>query len=161
MTYLDIVETLESVSGGIDLIPDVRLMIDNYIAIIRRDIVDDQQLIEICDKIYKKHQKALDLIFEHRVNNRGQIAAAVRETLQQMSDEGSIVFDENSTDSWLCFHTKEMDAVLRRCLQTMGHGATATSITIGLAERMNPFRLSLNSAAGICQRTKRKFKIKL
>lgn len=112
MTYLDIVETLESVSGGIDLIPDVRLMIDNYIAIIRRDIVDDQQLIEICDKIYKKHQKALDLIFEHRVNNRGQIAAAVRETLQQMSDEGSIVFDANSTDSWLCFHTKEMDAVL-------------------------------------------------
>lgn len=112
MTYLDIVETLESVSGGIDLIPDVRLMIDNYIAIIRRDIVDDQQLIEICDKIYKKHQKALDLIFEHRVNNRGQIAAAVRETLQQMSDEGSIVFDVNSTDSWLCFHTKEMDVVL-------------------------------------------------
>lgn len=90
MTYLDIVETLESVSGGIDLIPDVRLMIDNYIAIIRRDIVDDQQLIEICDK-YTKTSKALDLIFEHRVNNRGQIAAAVRETLQQMSDEGSIV----------------------------------------------------------------------
>ena len=56
MTYLDIVETLESVSGGIDLIPDVRLMIDNYIAIIRRDIVDDQQLIEICDKKnIKKH----------------------------------------------------------------------------------------------------------
>lgn len=101
MTYLDIVETLESVSGGIDLIPDVRLMIDNYIAIIRRDIVDDQQLIEICDKIYKKHQKALDLIFEHRVNNRGQIAAAVRETLQQMSDEGSIVFDANSINSCL------------------------------------------------------------
>ena len=46
------------------------------------------------------------------MNNRGQIAAAVRETLQQMSDEGSIVFDANSTDSWLCFHTKEMDAVL-------------------------------------------------
>lgn len=57
MTYLDIVETLESVSGGIDLIPDVRLMIDNYIAIIRRDIVDDQQLIEICDKIYKNIKK--------------------------------------------------------------------------------------------------------
>lgn len=112
MTYSDIVDTLKSVSNSIDLIPDVRLMIDNYIAVIRRDIVDDQQLIEICDKIYKKHQKALDLIFEHRVDNRGQIAATVRETLQQMSDDGTIIFYANSTDSWLCFHTKEMDAVL-------------------------------------------------
>ena len=55
---------------------------------------------------------------------------------------------------------KKWTQYCRRCLQTMGHGATATSITIGLAERMNPFRLSLNSAAGICQRTERKFKIK-
>lgn len=112
MTYFDIVDMLEKVSSGIDLIPDVRLMIDNYIAVIRRDVVDDQQLIEICDKIYKKHQKALDLIFEHRVDNRGQIAATIRETLQQMSNDGFIIFYANSTNSWLCFHTKEMDEVL-------------------------------------------------
>lgn len=112
MTYFDIVDMLEKVSSGIDLIPDVRLMIDNYIAVIRRDVVDDQQLIEICDKIYKKHQKALDLIFEHRVDNRGQIAATIRETLQQMSNDGFIIFCANSTNSWLRFHTKEMDEVL-------------------------------------------------
>lgn len=112
MTYFDIVDMLEKVSSGIDLIPDVRLMIDNYIAVIRRDVVDDQQLIEICDKIYKKHQKALDLIFEHRVDNRGQIAATIRETLQQMSNDGFIIFYANSTNSWLRFHTKEMDEVL-------------------------------------------------
>lgn len=112
MTYFDIVDMLEKVSSGIDLIPDVRLMIDNYIAVIRRDVVDDQQLIEICDKIYKKHQKALDLIFEHRVDNRGQIAATIRETLQQMSNDGFIILYANSTNSWLCFHTKEMDEVL-------------------------------------------------
>ena len=124
MTYFDIVDTLEHVAGSIELIPDVRLMIENYIAIIRRDIVDDQQLIDICDKIYKKHQKALDLIFEHRIDNRGQIAATVRETLQKMNDEGSIIFDANSTDSWLCFHTKEMNAILPPLEESNGSWGT-------------------------------------
>ena len=50
----------------IKLQPDVSVMVNNYIKVIRRNILEDQQLIEICNKIYNKHKRALDLIFEHR-----------------------------------------------------------------------------------------------
>ena len=39
-----------------ELQQDVSLMIRNYIEVVRRDIVEDQQLIDICNKIYNKHK---------------------------------------------------------------------------------------------------------
>ena len=53
--------------------PDVELMIRNYVDIVRRDIVEDQELIGICNKIYNKHKKALDLIFENRTDGKTQM----------------------------------------------------------------------------------------
>lgn len=65
LTYNDIVEVLESKYNQMELQPDVSLMIKNYIDVVRRDIVQDQKLIDICNKIYNKHRRALDLIYEH------------------------------------------------------------------------------------------------
>jgi len=66
LSYKDIVEVLEDIMNRIKLQPDVSVMVNNYINVIRRNILEDQQLIEICNKIYNKHKRALDLIFEHR-----------------------------------------------------------------------------------------------
>ena len=52
LSYNDVVEVLEEVNARIKILPDVDLMIKNYIDIVRRDIVEDQQLIDICNKIY-------------------------------------------------------------------------------------------------------------
>lgn len=43
---------LESAILQIRILPDVDLMIKNYIDVVRRDIVEDHQLIDICNKIY-------------------------------------------------------------------------------------------------------------
>ena len=64
---------------------DVDLMIRNYLDVIRRDIVEDQKLIEVCNKIYARHKKALDLIFEHRTDGRSQFADCIRSTLLEMA----------------------------------------------------------------------------
>ena len=45
--------------------------------------MDDQQLKEVCNKIYEKHKKALDLIFENRVDSKSQTAAAIRSGLSR------------------------------------------------------------------------------
>ena len=49
LTYNDVVETLERVKEHKKVLPDVDLMIKNYIDIVRRDIVEDQQLIDVCN----------------------------------------------------------------------------------------------------------------
>ena len=48
-------------------IPDkARLYIEDYIKAIRRSVVEDKEIVDICKKIYFKHQEALDLIFENK-----------------------------------------------------------------------------------------------
>lgn len=70
LTYQELVDELEAISKNVELLPDAELMIRNYIDIIRRDIVEDQELIDICNKIYEKHRRALDLIFENKTDNK-------------------------------------------------------------------------------------------
>ncbi|MBQ2405475.1 MAG: PD-(D/E)XK nuclease family protein [Lachnospiraceae bacterium] len=109
LTYSDVVETLESISSRIEMLPDVDLMIKNYIDIVRRDIVEDQQLIDICNKIYNKHKKALDLIFENRTDGRTQMVDAIKDTLCNMASEGLIIYEEGGACT---FRTTSMDKIL-------------------------------------------------
>lgn len=109
LTYSDVVDILEKVNVQVKVQPDVELMIKNYIDIIRRDIVDDQQLIEICNKIYNKHKKALDLIFENRIDGKTQVLVTIKDALCNMADEGLIIYDKN----WgYNFRTETMDQYL-------------------------------------------------
>ena len=109
LTYSDVIDVLESATLQIKILPDVDLMIKNYIDVVRRDIVEDQQLIDICNKIYNKHKKALDLIFENRIDGKTQLSDAIKDTLCRLSEEGLIIYDE----SWgYNFRTEAMDKYL-------------------------------------------------
>lgn len=113
MTYGDIVDILDTILEREDMAPDVKLMIQNYVSIIRRDIVDDQQLIEICNKIYNKHRKALDLIFEHRINNTNLISDTIRRTLNEIAATGKIIYDDSGkSNTFIIFNTPAMDKLL-------------------------------------------------
>ena len=109
LTYNNVVETLERVKEHKKVLPDVDLMIKNYIDIVRRDIVEDQQLIDVCNKIYNKHKKALDLIFEYRTDGKTQVSDAIIDTLRNMADEGLIIYEEGCGYS---FRTQAMDQLL-------------------------------------------------
>ena len=106
LTYENIVENLEDIRDKEDMSSDVKLMIVNYIDTIRRDIVEDKLLIDICNKIYNKHKKALDLIYEYKIDNKGQIAEEIRTVLQELADEGKIINWNNN------FYTKRMSDLL-------------------------------------------------
>lgn len=109
LTYSDVIDVLESATTQIKVLPDVDLMIKNYIDVVRRDIVEDQQLIDICNKIYNKHKKALDLIFENRIDGKTQLSDAIKDTLCRLAEEGLIIYDE----SWgYNFRTEAMDKYL-------------------------------------------------
>lgn len=109
LTYNDVVETLERVKEQKKVLPDVDLMIKNYIDIVRRDIVEDQQLIDVCNKIYNKHKKALDLIFEYRTDGKTQVSDAINETMWNMAEEGLIIYEGGS---YYSFRTQAMDQLL-------------------------------------------------
>lgn len=95
ITYGDVVEMLESFyeSNRQNLMPEVQLLIRNYIYILKTEVAMNAELIAICNRIYKKHQKALDLIFENRYDIVSQIS---EEIVNNMNDKFFTINDESS-----------------------------------------------------------------
>jgi len=104
-TYCDIADILEQICENSNLNLDTNLLIQNYIAIIRRDIVEDKQLIEICNKIYNKHKQALDLIYDNIIVDESGIDKIISSVLQKLSQEGKVVYEKDWGNA---FGTKRM-----------------------------------------------------
>lgn len=93
ISYRELIDELERIAANVELLPDAELMIKNYIEIIRRDIVEDQELVEICNKIYQKHKRALELIYENKTDNRSVAVDSLLEPLKKYENEGKIKID--------------------------------------------------------------------
>ena len=106
-TYTDILESLDASLDGRQLQNDVQCLINNYREIIRRDIVKDTELENLCREIYKKHRKALDLIFEHRMT----IGTVIRDTLKSIEEDKQIIFRSNSDNTFLKFSSVSMNRI--------------------------------------------------
>lgn len=109
LSYSDAVEILEKLCRQNDLQDDVALMIQNYIEVIRRDIVDDQELIEICNKIYHKHQKALDLIFENKTDGNDSVFEYAISAIQ---NNNSVIPRKGQRRRFMVFYTNRMNDYL-------------------------------------------------
>lgn len=109
MSYTDTVDILETIYKRTELQDDAALMIRNYIDVIRRDIVEDQELIEICNKIYHKHQKALDLIFENRTDGINTIGQSITNAIR---NNKSVISGDLSKKRYTVFYTDRMSSYL-------------------------------------------------
>jgi hypothetical protein len=110
-SYGEIIESLKNSMKGINLRDEVLLVIQNYIDIVRKNIMKekDEKLVGICNEIYNKHRAALRLIFENVSINNSIEHEIICETLRELNDSGQIIFkDENK---WQ-FFTKAMDEYL-------------------------------------------------
>lgn len=91
MGYQDVLDIIENARRKVKLLPDVNLLIDNYVETIRRDIVGDERLAQICAEIYAKHQKALDLIFENKPDRASDVAEIFRQWATEMTEKGELI----------------------------------------------------------------------
>ena len=115
VSYADILEMLEQVCQSRDLAPDIAFFIRQYIETVRRNIVEDKELTELCQKIYAKHRQALDLIYEHRMDPVMEVSSLVQEWCEEKAKTGAIGFSrENSSKAYTRFTTPFMDELLPR-----------------------------------------------
>ncbi len=65
--YSDVVESLQEAKfyPQSNITNEAKVLVDHYIALIRRNIVPDEALVEQCRKLYLKHKSALDLVFRY------------------------------------------------------------------------------------------------
>lgn len=113
MSYQEVLNIIENARKKVKLLPDVELLIDNYIEAVRRDIVGDERLLQICAEIYKKHKKALDLIFENRPDRASEVADIMKTWATSKTESGDIeVVLDKCSKSYIRFKTKTMSHIL-------------------------------------------------
>lgn len=84
--------------------------LDQYLYILRRNIVGDKNIEYICKNLYKKHAKALDLIFQYRPD----IYLNIKESIVSfLKEENRIVLDaDNPSKTYIRFTTKKIDEII-------------------------------------------------
>lgn len=106
LTIVEIIERLVRLKTS-QVNYDIVLFLKHYCSMVRRYIVMDSEIQQICQKIYKNHKKALDLIFEHRPDKQLEI----KEILLDILEKGSL-FPDKSSKSSIRFTSKEIDQLV-------------------------------------------------
>lgn len=101
--------------------PDLRTLLRHYEQMLKRYIVTDSEIAELCRNLYRKHRQAFDLVFEHRPDSG---ASEVSDLLQRLipGDGSGLELDE-STRSYVRFFPTAWDAIPQ---QRLGSGWTKT-----------------------------------
>ncbi len=58
----------------------------HYARMLRRHVVADSEIADLCRRIYDRHQRALDLIFEHRPDRLAEVQAVLLDLVRSRDD---------------------------------------------------------------------------
>ena len=114
ISYSDLIEILIASTEKTSLLPDVELLLENYIETVRWHIVGDDKLMKICNEIYKKHKKALDLIYENKADNSQEISNFIIEHVKSSKQDNFELNIDKSGKSYIRFTSTIMDKILKK-----------------------------------------------
>ena len=125
MDYSDVLHIVEAAKDGVSLHEGAEMLIDNYLEVIRRDIVNDEELTRVCSEIYAKHKRALDIIYEHRPDLNSELASIFVEWAEEKEEEGLLQLSRNNcTKTRTRFKTDFLSAYLPDNEDHPGHWNT-------------------------------------
>lgn len=102
----DIVKDRETTLGR-----DVLVLMNHYTEILRRHLVGESEIEKLCQQIYRKHQRALDLIYEYRPDQQAEI----KDFLCEIIRSNSQMELDHSSKTYIYFIPKKWDfPVLRK-----------------------------------------------
>jgi hypothetical protein len=106
-TVADIIETIcnerRSTIGD-----EVYIVMQHYVDLVRRHIMSESDIAELCRKIYKQHRQAIDLIYEHRPDLQSDIQGFLEQIIEKSAQETKFEKDD-CTKKLIRFAPKEWD----------------------------------------------------
>ena len=144
LSYTDLLQIISASKNRTKMQPDIELLVDNYIDVIRRDIVGDEELMQLCNEIYIKHRKALDLIYENRMDASYELFLVLKQWCENKFKEGLIGFiSEDSVKSDVRFTTPFMDKILPPSSDKNGGWRNGNTYYYGIRNRNGKFYITL------------------
>lgn len=95
---------------------DAAVFLDHYLGVLRRVTMQDEELVRLCKRIYRKHREAIDLIIEYGVSS--QVLDACESKLQELVKTDFV----QRARSYLWFVPSEMGDVLSEVKLSGGWG---------------------------------------
>jgi hypothetical protein len=139
-TVCGLVESLAETRAA-SLGPDVRALMLHYTQMVRRHFLEDTEIVTLARRIYQKHQKALDLIFEHRPDRQAQI----RDIVDELITTTPGLIHDISSKSYIHFLPERWQA---SAALKSGSGWTSTGWLLMFEVANEPARLSLKLIIG-------------
>ncbi|HRH41027.1 MAG TPA: PD-(D/E)XK nuclease family protein [Pyrinomonadaceae bacterium] len=84
---------------------DVKTLMTHYTQMLRRHIMSESEIADLCRRIYKKHKNALDLIFEHRPDQQ----AFMRDLLEELINNEPLLEIDTISKTLIRFTAREWD----------------------------------------------------
>lgn len=122
--------------------PDVLTAITHYTQMLRRHIVAESEIAELCRRIYQKHQRALDLIYEHRPDRQG----VIREVLESLIQETTGLALDSASKGYIHFVVQEWD--VPALLAGKGWTASGRMLLFEFNNAINSLKLRLYLGPG-------------
>jgi hypothetical protein len=97
--------TAASTSPGLHIEPGVQFAIKQYTEVLERHFMADEQIKKLCEKIYKEHKQAIDLLISYRPNP----GALIRERLKELIQANSTLILDDCTKTFVRFIPRALD----------------------------------------------------
>jgi hypothetical protein len=113
LSYASIADILEKIceEQKSSIGNDIYVSIRHYIDLIRRHIMSESDIAQLCREIYKQHRQAIDLIYEHRPDLRSDIEEILGNIIEEYSESMNLEKD-GSNQRWIRFAPKEWDKLV-------------------------------------------------
>lgn len=119
-------------------------LLDHYRKTLERHIMEDSELSKLCEKIYREHKDAIELIDQYKPDRRSEIYEFLKKYIK---NDDSLVLDEGSTKAEIIFTTKEIDRVVEKKGNKKWRG-TDRILVFHLYNRPESFKLKLMITPG-------------
>lgn len=89
---------------------EIKVFIRHYKKVLERHIMEESELKELCEKIYRKHGKAIDIIEEYKPDKRQEIYKFLKNYIEQKDEWKSVT----STKTRIRFIPENLDGIIKR-----------------------------------------------
>ena len=123
--YASIVGIIETTLEKKNFDSDATRFIRSYLEMLRRETMENYEIVKLCQEIYKEHKNALDLIFENRPDRQLNVSEFFKFWCKKKADEGAIIWDEDkSSKSYVRFRTPFMERFINPSTGLSGWNTT-------------------------------------
>lgn len=99
--------------------PEPKMLIDDYRQILKDDFMEENSSVELARKIYLRHRRALDFIFENKIDPVFEATNALEAALREKAESLGIVMD-HSSKGYVRFLPSEWDVSSNRGSEAWG-----------------------------------------